>query len=210
MSDLISIVVPTYNESGNITTLVHQIDKVLRDRSYEIVIVDDDSPDGTAAKAMSLCGKYPVKAIVRKDKRGLASAVVEGFSHISGGIVTVMDADLQHPPEAIPGLISEIENGADVAVASRYVPGGRILGLNRIRKLVSKGATLVAHLLLPVTRDIKDPMSGFFAFNPRIVKDIDLKPIGFKILLEILTMRGVLGYMGLQLEEELLCQLVCS
>jgi dolichol-phosphate mannosyltransferase len=188
MSDLISIIVPTYNESGNVSTLVHRIDNALSDRRYEIVFVDDDSPDSTAAKVTLLSDKYPVKAIVRKDKRGLASAVVEGFSHISGDIVAVMDADLQHPPNAIPGLISEIENGADLAIASRYVPGGKVTGLNPVRKLVSRGATFIAHLLLPATRDIKDPMSGFFAFDRGVVENIDLKPIGFKILLEILTM----------------------
>lgn len=188
MANLISIVVPTFNESGNISPLVHRIDSALSGRKYEILFVDDDSPDGTSEMVESLSGEFPVRVFVRKGRRGLASAVAEGFSHIAGDIITVMDADMQHPPEAIPELIREIENGADIAVASRYVPGGKVPGLNLLRKLISRGATLIAHLLLPASRKITDPMSGFFACKRGVIAEAKLNPIGFKILLEVLTL----------------------
>lgn len=186
---MLSIIVPTYNEFDSVSPLISKIDDVLSGRDFEILFVDDDSPDGTAAKVISLSDSYPVKAIVRKEgKRGLAPSVVEGLDHVSGDIVLVMDADLQHPPEAIPDLVNEIVNGADIVVASRYIPGGRVPGLSPLRKLASRGATLLAHLMLPRVRSIKDPMSGFFAFKRNVVAGIELKPIGFKILLEILTL----------------------
>jgi dolichol-phosphate mannosyltransferase len=153
---------------------------------YEIVVVDDNSPDGTAKESRALVDNFPVKTIVRTEERGLSTAVVEGLAHASGGIVVVMDADLQHPPETIPALVREIENGADLAVASRYVPGGQTPGLNLIRKLASRGATVAAHLLLPATRSASDPMSGFFAFRRSVLNGAVLKPVGFKILMEIL------------------------
>ena len=186
---MISIIVPTYNESDSVTPLTEQIDGVLSGRDYEIVFVDDDSPDGTAEKVSSISDTFPVKAVVRKEgKRGLAPSVVDGFDHVTGEIVVVMDADLQHPPTAIPALVKEIEDGTDIAVASRYIPGGEMPGLSPVRKLVSKGATLLAHLILPRVRTVNDPMSGFFAFKRKVVEGIELRPIGFKILLEILTL----------------------
>ena len=105
----ISVVIPTYNERDNITSLLVQLDSVLSGYNYEVNLVDDNSIDGTAELALSLSAKYPVNIIVRKDKRGLASAVVDGFSHSSGRTLLVMDADLQHPPEIIPGMLVEIE-----------------------------------------------------------------------------------------------------
>lgn len=186
---MISIVVPTYNEHDSVAPLVEQISNVLSGKDFEVVFVDDDSPDGTADEVDALSGKYPVKVIRRKDgERGLAPAVVEGLKHITGDIVLVMDGDLQHPPQAIPSLVKEIEHGVGVAVASRYIPGGKVPGLSLVRKLVSKGATLLAHLILPRVRSVNDPMSGFFAFSRSVVDGVELKPIGFKILLEILTL----------------------
>jgi dolichol-phosphate mannosyltransferase len=186
---VISILVPTYNEIGSVSPLIDRVDKVLSGWEYEIVFVDDNSPDGTAAKVRSFSDKFPVKAVVRTEGvKGLAPAIVDGLDHVAGDIVVVMDADLQHPPETIPKLIGEIEGGDDIVVASRYVPGGEIPGLNPFRKLISKGATLLAHLMLPRSRVINDPMSGFFAFDRKIVKGVRLKPIGFKILLELIVL----------------------
>ena len=186
MRKAISLIIPTYNERDNIVPLVKQIDHVLSEYDYEIVFIDDNSSDGTARLAETLSLEYPVKVIVRQNKRGLASAVVDGLGYVTGQVIGVMDADLQHPPGIIPHLLRAIEGGADVAIASRYVAGGGCQGWGIIRRIISKGAIFLAHLLLPSVRPIKDPMSGFFMFNRQVVADVHLKPSGYKILLEIL------------------------
>jgi dolichol-phosphate mannosyltransferase len=186
MSKSVSIVIPTYNERENIAPLVERIDHALAPRDYEVVFVDDDSQDGTAELIDSLAGKYPVRAIVRKDERGLATAVIRGIEESQGDIIVVMDADLQHPPEVIPDLLNKTENGADMAIASRYVAGGGMKDWGLTRRLISKGAIMLAHLLLPTIRKVKDPMSGFFAFKRPSLGKAHLSPRGYKILLEIL------------------------
>lgn len=186
MSRAISIIIPTYNEKDNIIPLVERIDQALSDYDYEILFVDDNSRDGTAELAIALSPKYPVKVMVRQNKRGLASAVVDGLKQATGQIVGVMDADLQHPPEVIPDLLQAIKGGADIAVASRYIEGGGCQGWGLTRRIISKGAIVLAHLFLPSTRRVRDPMSGFFMLNRQVVAHADLRPTGFKILLEIL------------------------
>ncbi|MBI4186606.1 MAG: glycosyltransferase [Chloroflexi bacterium] len=186
MDKAVSIIVPTYNERDNITPLVERLHHALSGRAYEVIFVDDNSGDGTAELASALSAKYPVKVIVRKDKRGLASAVVDGLSRASGSIIGVMDADLQHPPEVLPELLREVDSGADIAIASRYVKGGGCQGWGRVRKIVSRGAIFLAHLLLPSTKRVKDPVSGYFAFDRRVLDGAELRPTGFKILLEII------------------------
>ncbi|MFC2022971.1 glycosyltransferase [Chloroflexota bacterium] len=184
MSKAVSIIIPTFNERENIAPLVERIARALPD--YEIVFVDDNSSDGTAEVAASLSARYPVRVIVRRDKRGLASAVIDGMEQSRSEVVAVMDADLQHPPEALAELLREIRGGADVAIASRYVAGGGCQGWGLIRRLISKGAIFLSHLLLPSTRAVRDPMSGFFMLQRRVVAGACLKPTGYKILLEIL------------------------
>ncbi len=188
MNETISLIIPTYNERDNIIPLVERLSRALSSHSYEIVFIDDNSADGTAELAASLSDRYPVKVTVRKNKRGLASAVVDGLSQVSSDIIAVMDADLQHPPEVIPDLLREIKSGADIVVASRYVEGGGCQGWSLTRRLISKGAIFLAHMLLPATRRVSDPMSGFFMFNKGVVQDAELKPTGYKILLEILML----------------------
>ena len=184
----VTILIPTYNERGNIIPLVKRLHHSLSNYNYKILFIDDNSENGTAKLASTLSPKYPVNAIVRKDKRGLASAVIDGLNHITEGTVVIMDADLQHPPEVIPDLLSKLNDGADIAIASRYIQGGGCEGWSLVRKIMSKGAILIAHILLPSTRGVKDPMSGFFAFNRLAVTNTDLKPTGYKILLELLVM----------------------
>jgi dolichol-phosphate mannosyltransferase len=186
MAETISIIIPTYNERDNITPLVEKLHHVLSSYNYEVVFIDDNSSDGTAELISALSPKYPVKVIVRKNERGLASAVVEGFKHTSGEILGVMDADLQHPPEVVADLLREMERGADITIASRYVTGGGCQGWGLIRRIISRGAIFLAHLFLPATRRVHDPMSGFFMLKRPVVDGADLKPIGYKILLEIL------------------------
>ena len=187
MTKLFSILIPTFNEHDNIAPLVERIAAAIPGKDYEVVFIDDDSRDGTPELINSLSSKYPVRVVVRKDKKGLASAVVDGFGLVSTDTIVVMDADLQHPPEVIPALIKAIREGADIAVASRYVPGGGTEGWSTTRKVISSGAIALAHLLLPHSRGVKDPMSGFFAFKKSTISGITLQPIGYKILLEMLV-----------------------
>jgi len=186
MTKAVSILVPTLNEVDSIPPLIAALDAALKGYDYEIVIVDDDSSDGTADRARALAGEYPVRVIVRKNQRGLASAVIDGLRQVESDVVGVIDADLQHPPEVMRGLLEAIDHGADLAVASRYVSGGGCEGWSLTRRLISKGAILLSHLLLPATRPVRDPMSGCFAFKRAAVDDTQLKPFGYKILLEII------------------------
>lgn len=183
MEEKITIIVPTYNESENIRPLVERIGNTLRQYDYEILVVDDNSPDGTADIAESLSTKYPIRIIHRPGKLGLASAVIEGIQKAEGDIVGVIDADLQHPPELVAQLAKAIIEGSDIAIASRYVQGGGIENWSLLRKIASKGAILLARPLTGVC----DPASGYFFMNKEVVTEIDFKPAGFKILLEILV-----------------------
>jgi dolichol-phosphate mannosyltransferase len=186
MSKAVSIIVPTYNEKDNIVPLVKRVDKALSHYDYEIIFVDDNSRDGTAEAAEALSSQYPVRVTVRKHKRGLASAIVDGLREVSSPVIGVIDADLQHPPEVMPKLLREIERGADIAIASRYVERGGCQGWGLTRRIMSKGAISLAHLFLPSTRQVRDPMSGFFMFKREVTARARLKPTGYKILLEIL------------------------
>jgi dolichol-phosphate mannosyltransferase len=180
---MISVIVPTFNESNNISSLVERISQSLKKEIYEIIVVDDNSPDGTYKIAVSLKKKYPVKAILRKDEKGLSSAVLRGFGEAKGDIWGVIDADLQHPPEKIPELIAEIRNGSDIVVGSRLVKGGGVELWPWYRRVVSFGARIIA---IPLT-DVRDTMSGFFFLKKEVIQGVILNPIGYKILLEILV-----------------------
>ncbi len=183
----LSLIAPTYNEKENIVPLVERVHKALSQYNYELIIVDDNSPDGTAQLANSLSSKYPLKVIVRTTERGLASAVVAGFSQAGGQVLGVIDADLQHPPEAIPALLDAIRGGADVAIGSRYVEGGGIEGWSTKREIISIGAKTIARLLLSSVKGIKDPLAGFFLFRREVIEGAVLAPTGYKILLEVLV-----------------------
>jgi dolichol-phosphate mannosyltransferase len=179
-----SIVVPTYNESDNLPKLIPRLCAAAQD--IEIVVVDDASTDGTAEVARKLAEKYPVRVVERKGERGLSTAVLRGIQEARGEICVVMDADLSHPPEAVPKLIQALQAGAQVAVGSRYVPGGDIDEWPFFRRLASKAGTLLSRPLTPV----RDPMAGFFCLNKGLLEGLELKPRGFKILLEILARSG--------------------
>ena len=157
-----SLVLPTYNEAANLERVVDSIEEALRSAglsSYDIVIVDDDSPDGTGALADSLAAASGgrVRCVRRKGERGLATAVVAGWKTSSAPVLTVMDADGQHPPEVIPRLLQALERGADLVVASRYTEGGDIPQWNVVRRLGSKFATFLVRLALPAgVRHLRD------------------------------------------------------
>lgn len=188
MDKSISVIIPTYNEKDNITPLVEQLHGVLSGYKYEIIFVDDNSRDGTIELARSLEARYPIKIIVRTTERGLATAVAEGFKHATGDIFVVMDADLQHPPEFILSLLKGIEDGSDISVSSRYVTGGGTKDWSLTRRIISKGAIFISHLLLPASRKVKDITTGFFALKREVVQGVELKPVGWKILLEVIYM----------------------
>ncbi len=183
MAKAVSVIVPTYKERENIVPLVERIHNSLSKYDYEIVFIDDDSRDGTAELAPSLSVKYPVKIIVRKNKRGLASAVVDGIASVNSEIVVVMDADLQHPPEVLPDMMKALENH-DFVMASRYIKGGSPGQWTLSRRIVSLVANLLA---LPLAPKVKDRMSGFFGFKRAVVDTASLSPTGWKIGLEILV-----------------------
>jgi len=187
----VSIIIPTYKEKDNISKLFNRILNVFKTNKIngEIIVVDDNSQDGTEEVVNKyIKDNYPVKLIVRKDERGLASACLQGFKKAKGNIILVMDADFQHPPEKIPELINSIQKGADIAIASRYAQGGSTGEFSRGRNLVSKGASVLANMFFKEIKNIKDKESGFFAFKKEVIDGINLKPKGYKILLEILIL----------------------
>ncbi len=187
---MVSIVIPTYREAENINVLICRIAEILDplNQQYEIIVVDDDSCDGIADVVRSLEGRYPVVLKIRKNERGLSSAVIEGIGMSRGEIVLVMDADLSHPPEKLPELIEPIARGeAQFVIGSRFVKGGSAPHFNLYRKLNAWVSRMLAR---PITR-VKDPMAGFFAFEKNLLNgDVELNPVGFKIGLEILIKAG--------------------
>ncbi len=180
----LSLIIPTYNERENIQKLLLALeDNLSRSKiNSEIIVVDDNSPDGTGRVLEELKTKYQnLQVIHRKGKLGLSSAVIEGFQIAQGEILGVMDADLSHPIEKISEMYQAIKN-ADLVIGSRYVKNGRIEGWNLYRKILSKGATLLARVFV----NIKDPMSGFFMIRRNLVANEEINSKGFKILLELL------------------------
>jgi len=180
---MISVVVPTYNEAGSIPKLAERLHAALNAREWELVVVDDGSPDGTADIAAGLAPRIPMNVLRRAGKGGLASAVVAGFAAAKGDVLVVMDADLSHPPEVVPALIAAIEGGADLAVGSRYVAGGGLMDWPFKRRFVSRVACLMGNALVPV----RDATSGFFALRRSVVDGVKLNPIGFKIGFEVIA-----------------------
>ena len=184
----VSIVIPTYKERENLPELLDQLFNVFDSikNNCEIIIVDDNSEDGTYEFIENNKWRHTVKLVTRYKEKGLASACVTGFNFSRGDIILVMDADLQHPPEKIKDLINIVETKADIAIGSRYTEKGEIGKWSIHRKLISKGASFLFNLFFPDVK-ISDTQSGFFAFNKKVIKNVDLKPRGYKILLEILV-----------------------
>lgn len=145
--------------------------------------MDDGSPDGTADIAERLGQSHPVRVLRRAGKAGLASAVVAGFAAARGDVLVVIDADLSHPPEVVPALLRAIEDGADLAVGSRYVKGGGTKDWPLRRRIVSRTACLLGNALVP----IRDSTSGFFALRRPVIEGVKLNPIGFKIGFEVMA-----------------------
>jgi dolichol-phosphate mannosyltransferase len=183
----VSVVVPTLREAENLPLLVPRISEALQGQEHEILVVDDDSRDGTVEVCRALSDRYPVRLLVRDQPRnGLGGAVVEGMRFARGEVLVVLDADLQHPPELIPALVARLaDEGTDFVVGSRNVPGGSTADRwTAIRKLNSWVATELAR---PFAHGVRDPMSGFFALRRKTFESADrLSPLGYKIGLELM------------------------
>jgi len=180
---VISVIVPTYNEADSLPPLVERLGAAMSGHTWELVVVDDGSPDGTAEVANRLSAQHPVWVVRRPGKAGLASAVIAGFKEARGDILVVMDADLSHPPEVVPALVKAIEDGADLAVGSRYIAGGATMDWPIRRRVVSRVACLMGNALVPV----RDATSGFFAVRRAALDGVRLNAIGFKIGLEVIA-----------------------
>ncbi|MEN6566317.1 MAG: glycosyltransferase family 2 protein [Veillonellales bacterium] len=184
----VSIVIPTYNEADNVRLIAERISRVLSGEiiSYEILFIDD-SIDNTPAILAELSHRIPqVKYRHREGEKGLASAVVAGFSQAQGSCIIVMDADLQHPPELIPLILKRLAT-ADIVIPSRFITGGSDGGLNGFRKLVSWTARTIGRISFTRLRDISDCTGGYFGLNRSVITATKLNPIGWKILMEVLV-----------------------
>lgn len=182
----LSIVVPTYNERDRLPELVSAIFGAYRAEGLdgELIIVDDNSPDGTGQAADALAKEYRIRVIHRAGKLGLGTAVIEGFLASEAPIVGVIDADMSHPPGLVPRMLAIMhEARADVVVASRYVSGGGTRGWPFVRLVMSRLACLMAAGLTPV----RDATSGFFLIRRDLARDVRISAGGFKICLELLV-----------------------
>jgi dolichol-phosphate mannosyltransferase len=186
----LAIVLPTLNERDNLAPLVDRIDAALAGESWEVVVVDDDSTDGTADRAREMAlADHRIRAIQRFGRRGLASAAIEGMCATAAPFVAVMDADHQHDPALLGAMLEAVRDGrCDIAVASRFLPGASADGLERARR--EAGSRLANRLARAVTGiELTDPMSGYFLLRSETARALapGLSGIGFKILLDILA-----------------------
>ncbi len=187
-----SLIIPTFNESKNVAVLIEQLERLfdpILGEAYELIVVDDDSPDQTWAVALELADAHPrVRVIRRQNERGLSTAVIRGWQAARGEVLGVMDADLQHPPSVNLKLLAEIDRGADLATASRHVEGGGVSNWSLARRTLSRGAQLLGLLVLPaVLGRLSDPMSGYFMLRRATLAGIELDPLGYKILIEVVA-----------------------
>ena len=182
----LSIVVPTYNERDRLADLVAAVFAGYTDEGLdgELVIVDDNSPDGTGALADELASRHRITVVHRAGKLGLGTAVVAGFAAASAPIVGVIDADLSHPARAVPRMLAVMRaEQADMVIGSRYIPGGGTHNWSGSRLLMSRAACLLARGLTPV----QDATSGFFLIRKDLAGGVRISAGGFKICLELLV-----------------------
>ncbi len=189
----LSVILPTYNEAGNIPVIVDRIAVALEGVPHEIIVVDDDSPDGTAEVARKVARTHPhVRCIRRVGRRGLSGACIEGMMAANAPVIVIMDADMQHDETRLPVMLAEIEAGADLVIGTRYIEGGNAAS-GFAREARKKGSELATALANSITgRYTTDPMSGFFMLR-RDVADVVAGAVakeGFKILFDIVSRFG--------------------
>ncbi len=184
---MLSLVLPTYNEAENLPRVLPELAEILKDLPYEIIVVDDDSTDHTWRVAERLSGTdLRVRVIRRVGRRGLSTAVMEGFAVARGDVLAAADADGQHDLRILPEMYRIVKEKSGIAVGSRYVPGGSVGEWDERRHVLSRVATRLSIALCRVK--VRDPMSGFFAVDRKVFEAIapTLHPKGFKILFDIL------------------------
>lgn len=186
---VLSIIVPTFNERDNIPRLVAALDACLVGVEWELIVVDDDSPDQTAAVVRAqACANHRVRCLHRIGRRGLSSACIEGMLSSSAPVVAVMDGDLQHDERLLPDMLKALlQGGYDIVIGSRYMAGGGIGEWDGMRALTSRWATRLSRPLVPA--GLTDPMSGFFAMRREVFDRLVRRTsgLGFKLLLDVLA-----------------------
>ncbi|GAA0551333.1 dolichol-phosphate mannosyltransferase [Rhizomicrobium palustre] len=196
---VLSMVIPTYNERGNVAELIRRLDLTLAGISWEAIFVDDNSPDGTADALKQIARTDPrIRCLRRVGRRGLAGACIEGMLASSATYVAVMDADLQHDETVLPAMLAKLQSGQyDLVAATRYVDGGDASSFSASRGKISRLATKITQRLLGT--ELSDPMSGFFMMRRASFDEMvpRLSPVGFKILLDIATAKE-----GLRIAEQ--------
>ena len=184
----VSVIVPTFNEGRNPLLVADTLLRVLDPMEFEVVFVDDSNDPSSINELEKLSETRPwVRFEHRVGERGLGTAVVRGFELAQGDLIAVMDADMQHPPEVLRAMVREGIAGADIVIPSRFVPGGGDGGLSPFRKLVSWVARMIGRAALQRVRTVSDPTSGFFLVRRTVVEGAPLRPIGWKILMEVLV-----------------------
>lgn len=186
----LALVIPTLCEAGNICRLLDHVRAVLDPVGvpYEILVVDDNSWDGTAEVVGAIAQQDSrVRLLVREGERGLSGAILHGWQRTEAAVLGVMDADLQHPPDLLPVLLAGILDDRDIVIGSRYTAGGELGEWSVARKLLSAAAVWVSWPLQRSRLRAKDPMSGFFMVRRRCIDQIQFQQSGFKLLLEILV-----------------------
>ncbi len=185
----LSVIVPTFNERENVAVLLERLRTALAGERWEVIYVDDNSPDGTAQLLREIArDDVNVRCLRRVGRRGLAGACIEGMLASSAPVVAVMDADLQHDEALLPAMLAEIDRGAELVVGSRYIGGGASgEGFSKARQGISSFATVLSRRLLGVA--VTDPMSGFFMVRREVVEEAapKLSEQGFKILLDLIA-----------------------
>ena len=185
----LTVVLPTFNEAENLPLVIERIERLNLD--CEIIVVDDNSGDGTADAVRGMMAHYGnLRLIERPSKSGIDTAVRDAALVAGGKYIAVMDSDLQHPPELLPQLLEEARSGKELVIASRYAENSKT-DMGFVRGLVSKCATALAHFFVPRTRNITDPLSGYFIFEKRSVDTGTIGVNNYKVLLEILARNQV-------------------
>lgn len=190
-SPVLSLVVPTYNEAVNIEPFLQRIRSLLDPglgNWYEVIVVDDNSPDETWKVAAGVQAHYPQLVVLRREEeRGLSSAVIRGWQVAGGGILATINADFQHPPELLPKML-EMARTADLVVATRLAAAGSFGEMPWLRRLLSRGARRAGQFFVPrIFSRVSDPLSGYYLLRREAIEGIELRPAGFKTLIEVLA-----------------------